>query len=108
MEIEMFKIVNGVKVGFNGRYYIGRANAGKAGSILQNPFHIGKDGTREEVILMFKRYLWNCIKEKNAVYHELMRLAELEHDLEFACFCKPHACHGDVIIAAIEWLKNNE
>lgn len=104
----MFKVVNGTKVGFNGKYYIGRSIPGKEGSVLQNPFRIGEHGSREEVILLFKKYLWNCIKEKNAVYDELVRLAKIEHDTEFACFCKPHACHGDVIVAAIEWLKTNQ
>jgi hypothetical protein len=68
--------------------YIGR------GSIWGNPYRIGVDGDREEVIRKFKVYLLSNT--------ELMkRLPELRgHRL--GCFCKPQACHGDVLVELIE------
>ena len=30
-------------------------------SVLGNPFKVGRDGNREEVIRKYREYLWNCI-----------------------------------------------
>lgn len=66
-------------------HYIGRP------SILGNPFEIGKDGTREEVIAKFERW---------ARYSsEVMEVIErLPADAVLGCWCAPKACHGDVIV----------
>jgi len=72
--------------------YIGRP------SIFGNPFTIGKDGDREKVINLFRSYFYN----------------RLDYDIDFkteveklkgkilACWCKPEACHGDIIIEYLE------
>ena len=78
--------------------YIGR------GSVLGNPFIIGKDGDREEVIRKYKNYIWNCLR----VVKELERLASIDHKYVLGCHCKPKACHGDVIIKAVEYLNREE
>ncbi len=106
----MLKVVNGKTVGFDKGLYIGRANKryGMADSLLRNPFAIGPDGTRNEVIALFREYLWECINKKNVVYDALVKLAGVEHDLNLVCYCKPHACHGDVIIQAVQYLKNHK
>lgn len=65
--------------------YIGR------GSSYGNPFVIGKDGDRAEVIQKFKTYLLADEKLLALVKSELKG----KHLL---CFCKPNACHGDVIL----------
>ena len=80
--------------------YVGRP------SVLGNPFKIGKDGTREEVILKYKHYLCDCIRKKNnPVYNELKRLKELHDkgkDLVLVCWCYPKPCHAEIIKRAIE------
>jgi len=64
--------------------YIGR------GTVWGNPFHVGRDGTRREVIEKFREYA-----PKN---RELMRrLPELK-DQRLGCYCKPLPCHGDVLV----------
>lgn len=73
--------------------YIGR------GSIWGNPFHIGADGTREEVIEKYKIYI---LKKPEL----LSQLHTLEgHTL--GCFCKPSPCHGDVLIELLKQQKEN-
>ena len=63
--------------------YIGRP------SKWGNPFIIGKDGTREEVISKYEMYIMNN--------PELIQdLSELE-GMTLGCWCKPNACHGDVL-----------
>lgn len=67
--------------------YIGR------GSKWGNPFAIGKDGTRLEVIQKYKKYI--------LLNNELMKqLSELEGKI-LGCWCKPKSCHGDVLVDLI-------
>lgn len=75
--------------------YIGRSNAkylisSGAPSRFANPFVIGRDGTRAEVIAKFE--------EKLRATPELM--ADVKRSLRgkvLVCWCKPLACHGDVL-----------
>lgn len=75
--------------------YIGR------GSPLGNPFVIGKDGTREQVIAKYKDWLQEQIDKGNpVVLDELNRLGNKaidEKGLALQCFCYPKPCHGEVI-----------
>lgn len=65
--------------------YIGRP------SPAGNPFVIGKDGTRSEVIDKFREYFY--------ANEELMEWSrENLRGKDLACFCKPNACHGDIIL----------
>lgn len=63
-----------------------------------NPFIIGRDGDREEVIRKFREYFY-----KNKELRRLVRKELRGHDL--LCWCKPLACHGDVIIEYLEKRK---
>lgn len=67
----------------DGKVYIGRP------SIFGNPYVIGKDGTREQVIEKYQKYIWNAPRV-------LSRLSEL-HGKDLVCHCSPQACHGDVL-----------
>src|SRR4030066_309148 len=98
----MFNVVN--KRDYRGPgEFIGRP------SVLGNPFIIGRDGNRDEVIAKYRTWLWSEIKKRGEVYDELLHLAKLDIDGEvtLVCYCKPLPCHGDVIAKAIEWLKTN-
>lgn len=86
-------VVNKYKEEFD--VYIGR------GSEWGNPFVIGKDGTREEVIAKYKLYLWQQIRSGVVSKEKLISL----DNKRLGCFCKPQACHGDVIASAVEWAK---
>ena len=59
--------------------YIGR------GSLYGNPFVIGKDGTREEVIKKFE--------------DEILPTLDVEslRGFNLVCFCAPKRCHGHSI-----------
>lgn len=65
--------------------YIGR------GSDYGNPFVIGQDGTREEVIAKYKAWLLSKPELINKIKDELP-------GKHLVCFCKPQRCHGDVIL----------
>lgn len=99
------KVLNGYVSGFGDEVgiYIGRAGKGKAGSVLANPFHVGKDGTRSDVIAKYRVWLWKKIQGKDPqVLNELRRIHAEQADL--ICFCSPHPCHGDVVLKAATWL----
>lgn len=78
------KVVNKYKESYD--TYIGR------GSKWGNPFVIGTDGNREQVIAKYKQW----ITQGNGKYL-LNNLHELQGKT-LGCFCKPQACHGDVLI----------
>jgi hypothetical protein len=80
--------------------YIGRPG------VLGNPYAIGKDGDRDEVIEKYREWLWTRYQEKDRVYEEILRLSEIakKRDLILVCWCKPKACHGDVIKRCLEWM----
>lgn len=65
--------------------YIGRGRGSKWG----NPFVIGQDGDRAEVIRKYEAWL----QQQPAL---LAALPELRGKT-LVCFCKPQACHGDVL-----------
>jgi len=73
--------------------YIGRP------SKYGNPFIIGKDGNRLEVIRKYDKYIRNNKKL-------LEDLSELEGKI-LGCYCKPRKCHGDVLVKLIQEMKIN-
>ena len=71
--------------------YIGRAvpRSGLKTSIWGNPFVIGKDGTRDEVMIKYRAWLLGNPEL-------LKKLPELKGKV-LGCWCAPLACHGDVL-----------
>lgn len=63
--------------------YIGR------GSIWGNPYVIGKDGTRAEVLAQYRTYLESSPDLLSQVYN--LRGKTL------GCYCAPLSCHGDIL-----------
>jgi len=76
-----------------GAVYIGR------GGPWGNPFIIGKDGSRAEVIAKYRACLWHHINDDKAFMREVAAL----HGKDLVCFCKPAPCHGDVLEVAAAW-----
>jgi len=72
--------------------YIGRVGRGQDGS-FGNPFRIGPDGSRTETIERYRRYFWRRIATDRAFRARVEAL----RGKRLGCFCKPLACHGDVI-----------
>lgn len=64
------------------------------GSIWGNPFHIGKDGTRKDVISKYRKYI---LADKSL----MKELPKLEGKI-LGCWCKPKSCHGDVLVEIID------
>ncbi len=56
-----------------------------------NPFVIGRDGTREQVIEKYVKYILLNPSLYFAAKREL-------RGKDLVCFCAPEACHGDVLL----------
>ncbi len=67
-----------------GAVYIGRP------SKWGNPFVIGRDGTRDQVVAKYRAHLLG-----NAA---LMAALPEQRGKNLVCWCAPLACHGDVLL----------
>lgn len=72
--------------------YIGRPN------LIGNPYKIGKDGNRDQVIAKYRRY-FNFMMKTSVVFKEDI---ENLRGKRLGCYCRPLACHGDVIVEYLE------
>ncbi len=90
--------------GNNVYIYIGRP------SILGNPFKIGPDGTRLDVVEKYKDWLLTHIKMRDRIYNKLKEISEMTKagkHVYLGCWCAPLPCHGDVIKEIIEqWINS--
>ena len=76
--------------------YVGRASPrrGLAESAFANPYKIGQDGTRAEVI---QKYLSWLLGRQEL----LLRLPDLR-GRRLACWCSPEPCHADVLVELVD------
>ena len=80
--------------------YIGRAGRGQDG-YFGNPFRIGCGMSREDAVQRFQKYFTERIQKDAEFKRRILALK----GKRLGCFCKPKACHGDVIA---DWLDKME
>lgn len=86
--------------------YIGRAGVvfikgsrfPKTTSNFANPYKIGKDGTREQVIQKYKIYIKEKLKNDDSLQKELIGMK----GKNLGCWCFPEPCHGNVLLELID------
>lgn len=90
----MTTVVNLTRESFT--VYIGRANRryGLPQSKWANPFIIGKDGTREQVVEKYRAYVLGRPDL-------LASLGEIRGEV-MGCWCVPSRCHGHVLLELLE------
>lgn len=73
--------------------YVGRDNwvNSLAASKWRNPFVIGKDGDRDEVLAKYRAYIIPKIEAGE------LDLEELRGKI-LVCWCSPQPCHADVLV----------
>lgn len=59
-----------------------------------NPFRIGADGTRAEVIEKYREWV--------VTQPYLMNQLPMLKGKRLGCYCHPLSCHGDVLVALVE------
>lgn len=70
-------------------------------SLFGNPFRIGIDGSRGEVIDQYRQWFDDKIRNDPAFLAAVLKL----RGKKLGCYCKPLACHGDVIA---DFLNNSK
>ena len=81
--------------------YIGRAGKGQNG-YFGNPFRLGASESRGATIEQYRRYFY----ERLETDPEFKRRVHELKSKTLGCFCKPYACHGDVIAEYLNNLQN--
>jgi Domain of unknown function (DUF4326) len=80
--------------------YIGRAGRGEDG-YFGHPFRMGTGISREDAVQRFQKYFTERIQKDAEFNRQVLALKSKR----LGCFCKPKACHGDVIA---DWLNKME
>jgi hypothetical protein len=95
----------------NNNFYIGRS---KEGNPLGNPFtydnvksNLAKltFKTRDEAIKAYEAYfdkMYGVDEELTKAFDEIYEHYKNGEDIYLQCFCKPKACHGDVIAERLQ------
>ncbi len=86
-----------VYIGRAGIVFIEKERFPKKSSDFCNPFKIGKDGTREDVILKYETYIRDKLKKDEDLVRDLKEM----NGKRLGCWCKPEGCHGDVLVKLI-------
>lgn len=87
-------VVNVKEVGHGGYdVYVGRANVryGLVASPFANPYRIGRDGDREEVLAKYRAHLETKLQQNPSLREELRALK----GKRLGCWCAPLPCHAD-------------
>ncbi len=74
--------------------FIGRGR----NAILGNPFKIGIDGNRKQVIELFRSYFYKRIATDSVFKAKVLSLK----DKILGCYCKSLACHGDIYVEYLD------
>jgi len=67
-------------------------------SIWTNPYRVGRDGTREDVLFKYEALMRAKLAADAELQTELMRL----EGKVLGCWCAPEPCHGHVLLRLIE------
>jgi hypothetical protein len=89
---------NNVYIARAGVVFVDKVRFPKNSSKFANPYKIGKDGTRDEVIAKYKTYMLEKVESDSSLKEELLEMK----GKTLGCWCKPDACHGDVLLELIE------
>jgi hypothetical protein len=89
---------NNIYIGRAGIVFIDNERFPKQASIFCNPYKVGKDGTREEVIDKYKIYIIRKIENSTELKTQLISMK----GKNLGCWCCPELCHGDVLLKLIE------
>lgn len=93
------KVVNIYRDGYD--VYIGRAGKGQDG-YFGNPFRLAPGGAKGSTLERYREYFYNRLAEDPEFKRRIHKLK----GRRLGCFCKPHACHGDIrnVLKHIEYI----
>ncbi len=86
-----------VYIGRAGIVFVDKKRYPTQSSKFANPYKIGKDGTREEVIAKYKEYITKKLDNDESLVNELISFKEKK----LGCWCYPEMCHGNILLELI-------
>lgn len=96
-------VSGGKRLGVDYDIYIGRYNPFRnlPKSVFANPYVIGRDGTRTEVLQKYENYIRRELVRRPDLIQALRELK----GKRLGCWCAPQKCHGDVLIKLLKELE---
>ena len=67
-------------------------------SIFANPFKVGRDGDRKNVIWKYQEYIEERLLSREITNEDISNL----RGKNLGCWCKPDRCHGDVLLKILD------
>jgi len=89
---------NNIYIGRKGVVFIDHVRFPQYSSNFANPYKIGKDGSREEILVKYKDYIVNKLKNDKELVMELLSLK----GKNLGCWCCPERCHGEILLELID------
>lgn len=87
-----------VYIGRKGIVFIDKARFPKTDSIWANPYKIGVDGTREEILEKYRAHILHRIHLDPQLKMKLINL----RGMRLGCWCQSSEnCHGDILVEII-------
>lgn len=83
-------------IGRGGIVFIDGERYPKQDSIWCNPYKIGKDGDRDEVLKKYEKHLRDMLKNS-----EMIKKLKALKGKNLGCWCAPEKCHGDTLLEII-------
>ncbi len=90
-----------VYIGRGGVVFIDGKRYPSTSSEFANPYKIGQDGDRTEVIEKYSE----MVEQKIKSYPELKNKIKNLKGKNLGCWCKPDLCHGDILFNLANKLK---
>ena len=88
---------NNVYIGRRGVVFIDKKRFPESSSRFANPFKVGRDGTREEVLVKYRAWMEDQLRSSETLRAELCLLK----GKTLGCWCCPEKCHGDILLEFI-------
>jgi len=89
---------NNVYIARSGVVFIDKKRFPLFSSNFSNPYKIGKDGTREEVIEKYRTYITQKLENNKSLQDELIMMK----NKNLGCWCYPEMCHGNILLELID------
>lgn len=89
---------NNVYIGRRGIVFVQKERYPKRNSIWANPYRVGRDGGRVEVLNKYQKYLRSKLEASSSLREQLLSLK----GKNLGCWCHPQPCHGDILLKLIE------
>jgi hypothetical protein len=94
---------NNVYIGRRGVVFVEGQRFPQQDSRWANPFKIGANATQQDVIQQYEQHLRTRLQQEPSLKQELVQQLDGK---QLGCWCHPEACHGDVLIRAIQGIKD--